>query len=67
MSDTNTKNTVNFYKKASFPWMIIIVIATMGLGVVSGWNLRGSAESDAKVRAAEMVTSLAEPVKKEQK
>lgn len=38
-----------FYKKASFPWAIIISVALLFVGIVGGWTLRG--EMNAKIDA----------------
>jgi len=47
-----------FYKKAIFPWMIILVLATLFGGVVLGWTMKVHADDQAKAEAVNMVSTL---------
>lgn len=66
MSETiKSVENKKWYKSPMLPWSIIIVTATLFIGVIVGWNLREDANNQAKAAAAEMVTTLSK--EKEQK
>lgn len=56
---TNEAPKVQFYKKASFPWAIIVISLVAATSFISGWHLNGlhtqSIEAKADAKAAHMV------------
>ncbi len=55
---------VKFYKKASFPWAIIISLLISVLAFIAGWHTHQAQTDDVKAQAANLVDVLA---KKDQK
>lgn len=54
-STVKSERAVRFYKKASFPWAIIVIAVVFFGGLVLGWNLRSEQASSIK---AEVMSQL---------
>lgn len=53
-NEVNTK-PVRFYKKASFPWAIIVLSAVAMASFIGGWNMKSIDDSRVKAEAAHIV------------
>lgn len=47
-----------FYKKASFPWAIIIIVAVYFSGIVTGWHMHIDQSAQVDARANEIASQL---------
>lgn len=47
-----------FYKKATFPWAIIVVSIALVCGLMWGWTLRGDNNAQVKAEAQNLVSTL---------
>lgn len=54
-----TVKKVKFYKKASFPWALIVAALIFFSGLASGWTLRSDQAASIKAEVASQVAELA--------
>lgn len=47
-----------FYKKASFPWAIIIILTVFLAGNINGWNMRGDQQNSITREASSLLSQL---------
>ena len=68
MSNKTTKSSVPtasitkvpFYRRASFPWAIIVLTATLAAGAALGWTLRSEQVGQVQAEAQAIVAELKE-------
>ena len=49
---------VPFYRRAAFPWIILLVLATLAAGVFLGWTMRSEQISQVQAEAKAIVAEL---------